>query len=493
VAETYGIGNISLRYIGWGAEFVDFDSDGWLDLAVANGSTFETQGQPRKLVPMEPFLFWNNHGKFFFDLAPWNTSLSVAHVSRGLAVSDYDHDGAADIAVMDLDGGVRLLRNRIPQGNWIEFRLHSRTAGGILGRGEGARLIAEAGGQTFRHSVTTASYLSQSSRTVHLGLGQAPRVDALEVRWPDGSAQHFASLAPNQIWDLTQGKTEALPWNPGVGGELLSRTQSPQHNVGSKQAEIQFWSKQRAAMDAMKREGDIPRAISLFREALALNPAHEDSRYYLANCLLVRGDLWGAVRELDELARLNPSSHRAFQRKGLLLASAARSDSELSKAQESLEKAHSLNPEETGTRLLLGELSLLRGDLAGARQRFELVCRSHARSVGALYLRAYLAWKRGDRQGSEDLLKAAAAARGKDWKPKGSVMEGDVLKRMHTDATLLSRFWDEWDGTANPTRAFGALDAFVRLPVAMRRSADSSPQSDRSEPARVTAVSSRRE
>ncbi|HSB13162.1 MAG TPA: CRTAC1 family protein, partial [Bryobacteraceae bacterium] len=238
VAETYGIGNISLRYIGWGAEFVDFDSDGWLDLAVANGSTFETQGQPRKLVPMEAFLFWNNHGKFFFDLAPWNTSLSVAHVSRGLAVSDYDHDGAADIAIMNLDGGVRLLRNRIPQGNWIEFRLHSRTVGGALGRGEGARLIAEAGGRTFRRSVTTASYLSQSSRTVHLGLGQAPRVDALEVRWPDGSMQHFAGLAPNQIWDLTQGKGEALPWNPGAGGELLSRTQSPQHNVGSKQAEI---------------------------------------------------------------------------------------------------------------------------------------------------------------------------------------------------------------------------------------------------------------
>ena len=41
------------------------------------------------------------------------------------------------------------------------------------------------------------------------------------------------------------------------------------------------------AVRAMKREGDIPRAISLFREALALNPAHEDSRYYLANCLLV--------------------------------------------------------------------------------------------------------------------------------------------------------------------------------------------------------------
>ena len=31
----------SMRSIGWGASFVDFDSDGWPDLLVANGSTFE--------------------------------------------------------------------------------------------------------------------------------------------------------------------------------------------------------------------------------------------------------------------------------------------------------------------------------------------------------------------------------------------------------------------------------------------------------------------
>ena len=43
--------------IGWGAEFADFDGDGWLDLVVANGSTFETSDTPPRLKPQEPFLF----------------------------------------------------------------------------------------------------------------------------------------------------------------------------------------------------------------------------------------------------------------------------------------------------------------------------------------------------------------------------------------------------------------------------------------------------
>ena len=41
VAANMGIGQPSLQRIGWGASFVDFDSDGWSDLLIANGSTFD--------------------------------------------------------------------------------------------------------------------------------------------------------------------------------------------------------------------------------------------------------------------------------------------------------------------------------------------------------------------------------------------------------------------------------------------------------------------
>ncbi|HET8668728.1 MAG TPA: VCBS repeat-containing protein, partial [Terriglobales bacterium] len=111
VAANMGIGQPSLQKIGWGTSFVDIDSDGWPDLLVANGSTFEQKEiVPRKLEPMPSFLFWNAQGNFFYDLAPWNRSFSQPHVSRGLAVADYNNDGAMDVAIVDQAEGVRLLR-----------------------------------------------------------------------------------------------------------------------------------------------------------------------------------------------------------------------------------------------------------------------------------------------------------------------------------------------------------------------------------------------
>src|SRR6516164_8822758 len=189
VAATMGIGQPSLQQIGWGTSFVDIDSDGWLDLIVANGSTFEQkESSPRKLVSMPSFLFWNSQSNFFYDLAPWNRSLSQPHVSRGLAVADYNNDGAVDVAIVDQSEGVRLLRNDIPQGNWAEFRLHNRVppSGAPLGFGDGATLIAWVGGTPLRRTVGSSSYLSQDSHRIHIGLGEATKIDRLEVRWLRG-------------------------------------------------------------------------------------------------------------------------------------------------------------------------------------------------------------------------------------------------------------------------------------------------------------------
>jgi hypothetical protein len=66
-ADMSGLGQIALPMVGWGTEFVDFDADGWLDLVVANGSTLETDREPKLLVPQNPFLFWNRRGEFFYD------------------------------------------------------------------------------------------------------------------------------------------------------------------------------------------------------------------------------------------------------------------------------------------------------------------------------------------------------------------------------------------------------------------------------------------
>ena len=452
VAEIRGIGQPTLQSIGWGTAFADFDSDGWPDLVVANGSTFERKDTPpRSLAPMPSFLFWNSRGRFFHDLAPWNRSLAQPHVSRGLAVADYNNDGAMDIAIIDHGEGVRLLRNDVPHGNWTEFRLHSRVGRthSPAGFGDGATVIAWIGGVPLRRTVSSASYLSQNSHRVHVGLGPAAKVDRLEVRWLGGSPETWTNLEANRIWDITQGEREAQWFAPG-------------HVELSNADPVRFWAAEGGAMDAMKREHDLGKAVRLFREALALNPGHEDSHYYLANCLAAQGDVSGAIAELDALVRMNPQSHRALQRQGELLAASASSKAQLAAAQKPLEAALRLNPEETGTLLLLGQVDLARGELAKADEQFSRACQANPRAAAAWFFRGYVAWTRHDTAQAVAMLNAARNARGREWKPSGAVAEGDVKRRIHQESGFLNLFEEAWNGVPEPGRAWVGLDALLR-------------------------------
>ncbi len=462
VAATNGIGQPSMQRVGWGTSFVDFDSDGWLDLLVANGSTFEDKSSsPRRLTPMPSFLFWNAQGDFFHDLAPWNRNFSQPHVSRGLAVADYNNDGAMDVAIVDQGEGVRLLRNDISQGHWAEVRLRDRVppTNAAHGFGDGATLIAWVKGIPLRRTVGSSSYLSQDSHRIHIGLGSATKIDHLEVRWPRGAPENWTNLPADRIWDITQGEPLAKPFAQLVAGTGQSVTQAVQ--LG-KAATEQFWSKQHAAMDAMKRDRDFGKAVSLFREALAINPNHEDSHYYLANCLVELGDIPSAVGELDVLIRLNPQNHRAYQRKGELLAASASSKSDLAAARRTLDAALQLNSEETGTLVLLGEVRLAEGNLPEADRDFAHVLQANARAANALFFQGYIAWKRGDARQSAAMLIQAKNALGPDWKPAGSVLEGDVRRRMYSESGFLGVFAQQWNGDVNPSLAYAGLDAYLR-------------------------------
>lgn len=462
VAATNGIGQPSMQRVGWGTSFVDIDSDGWLDLIVANGSTFEQkESTPRRLTPMPSFLFWNAQGDFFHDLAPWNRNFSQPHVSRGLAVADYNNDGAMDVAIVDQGEGVRLLRNDIPQGHWAEFRLHDRVppSNAPFGFGDGATVIAWVKGVPLRRTVGSSSYLSQDSHRIHIGLGSATKIDRLEVRWLRGAPENWANLSADRIWDVTQGEPVAKPFAPPATGSGQPVAQAAQMDKAATQ---QFWAKQHAAMDAMKLERDFAKAVSLFREALAINPNHEDSHYYLANCLVELGDIPSAVGELDALIRINPQNHRAYQRKGELLAASASSKSNLAAARRTLDAALQLNSEETGTLVLLGEVQLAEGNLPEADRDFAHVLQANARAANALYFRGYIAWKRHDDRQAAALLSQAHHVLGPDWKPAGTVLEGDVRRRMYSESGFLGVFAQQWDGSSNPSLAYARLDAYLR-------------------------------
>lgn len=461
IADQKGLGQVALRQVGWGTAFVDLDQDGWLDLLVANGSTIEAEGPvPRRLQPQESFLFWNRRGESFHDLAPLHPGVRGPHVSRGLSCADYDGDGDMDFGIADLGEGVRLFRNDMAAGHWLKVRLRSRNAVGVAnGSGLGSTGVAWVGGVPLRRTVGGVSYLSQSSSVLHWGLGAADTVDRLEVRWHAGGTNAYENLAADVWYEAIEGDDALRRIEPGTSVSAAPAAAT----ANDRERLVAFWKAQRAGMNALKAEGDLAKAAGFLREALTLNPDHEDSCYYLALCLAGQGQSEAAMEELARLQRVNPQSQRAWQEWAVLRARTAGSAADLVAAEEAADRAHRINPEETGALLLLGEIALLRGDLGLAEERLGHATLTNPRAVGGLFLLAFCAAERGDAGEARRLLGRARDALGPGWQPKGATSEGDVLKKHHEENSPLAASWSAWDGAADAKTAFISLRARLAL------------------------------
>jgi enediyne biosynthesis protein E4 len=73
----------------------------------------------------------------------------------------------------------------------------------------GARVTLKAGGKTLTREVTAGDgYASQSMLRLHFGLGDAPRIDELTVRWPASkTVQSFRDVPIDRILQITEGGT----------------------------------------------------------------------------------------------------------------------------------------------------------------------------------------------------------------------------------------------------------------------------------------------
>jgi len=205
VADHQGLGAISLSAVGWGTIFADFDLDGRLDLFVVNGSTLEAKERPEDLLPQAPLMLWNGGPTGFYDLAPEvGGPLAGTWVGRGLACADYDADGDVDCAMSVNRGPVLLLRNDTDTDHhWLEVRARG---GGSSAGAVGAKLWLTVGGITlYREISLSGSYLSQHAPEVIFGLGNADRVESVEIEWPDGQRDSRQDVPADQLIELGKG------------------------------------------------------------------------------------------------------------------------------------------------------------------------------------------------------------------------------------------------------------------------------------------------
>jgi len=208
-AEKYGLGQISLDYVGWGTSFIDYDNDTHLDLFVVNGSTDQIKGHPKYLKPMGNTLYWNEPDKkWFADVTSVSgEALSYKNVSRGAAFADYDNDGDEDVFIVNNGGnGVLLQNDGGNRKNWLEVKL----VGTQSNRSAiGAKLKLESDGTVqIREVGVQSSYLSQNSLIQHFGLADFVKVDTLDVKWPSGLRQQFLNIPVNERIAITEGNNK---------------------------------------------------------------------------------------------------------------------------------------------------------------------------------------------------------------------------------------------------------------------------------------------
>src|SRR5580658_7690359 len=96
-----------IETLGSGVALLDYDNDGWLDIYLVNGSTYDAMSG--KMTPPHAALFHNNHDGTFTDVTA-KAGVANDRWGVGAVVGDFDNDGWPDIYVTNF-GKNRLYRN----------------------------------------------------------------------------------------------------------------------------------------------------------------------------------------------------------------------------------------------------------------------------------------------------------------------------------------------------------------------------------------------
>ncbi len=188
-----------------GANHADVDNDGWLDFYLGTGDP-----ELSTLVPNE--LYWNEGGRRFLDAT---ASADVGHLPKGHGISfgDLDNDGDQELLVQA--GGFgrgdaspnALFLNPGSDNHFVSFQLRGRT---VNRPAIGARLTlrvadGRGGSRSIHRVLDSGGSFGANSLAVEFGLGQAERVDSLEVRWPGGPTETWQNLAADRFYRVEEG------------------------------------------------------------------------------------------------------------------------------------------------------------------------------------------------------------------------------------------------------------------------------------------------
>jgi hypothetical protein len=191
VAQAQGVARATRLLSGWGLKYFDYDNDGLVDLFLANGHPDDMiDNYSMQVKYKEPLLLFHQGDDYrLHDVSEQaGPAFHKYFAARGLAVGDYDNDGALDVLIGNNGGAPLLLKNNAARGNnWLGLKMEGVSCNRDA---IGAKIYwTAARKKRYRLKNNGGSYLSSHDPREVLGIGRAARVDELEIHWPAPSKQ----------------------------------------------------------------------------------------------------------------------------------------------------------------------------------------------------------------------------------------------------------------------------------------------------------------
>jgi enediyne biosynthesis protein E4 len=223
LALPTGIGKTTILMSGWGLKFFDFDNDGNLDLLLANGHPDDkVETRDSEVRYSEPLLLFRNTAarpEFVNVSAQAGPVFNQRFAARGMAIGDFDNDGAVDVLVAVNNDAPVLLRNTASAGtHWLGIQL----VGAKANRDAIGAIVTWQAGEfkRCRSKVGGGSYLASHDPRMVLGIGPRTKIDWLEVEWPQPSRliERFYNLPIDRYVSISEGTGTRVKSGSGAHG-----------------------------------------------------------------------------------------------------------------------------------------------------------------------------------------------------------------------------------------------------------------------------------
>jgi hypothetical protein len=212
-----GLGSPSLPFTAFGAAFLDYDNDGWLDILAVNGEvkTIEALAKANDPFPLrQPNQLFRNlrDGRFVDVTAEAGAVFKLSEVSRGAAFGDVDNDGDVDVLVMNNNGRARLLLNQVGNRNhWIGLRMMDAQGKRDM-LGTRVAVFREGQPTLWRRVRSDGSYASSNDPRVLFGLGESsPSSVTVRAYWAGGRVEEWPDVPTGRYSSLREGSGKPGP------------------------------------------------------------------------------------------------------------------------------------------------------------------------------------------------------------------------------------------------------------------------------------------